>query len=412
MNKTFSNTLWNTFSAVPHRLFFFSGAVQLLLPILFWASELSARYGVLGTPLDTVIPVTWAHGFLMLYGIFIFFIYGFLMTVFPRWMRSTSIAREHYVPSFVWLNAGLLIFEISLFFSRTAALTGLLIFLLGWLHGIYILYRSLKQSPAGDKYYERILLSALSLGAVGVACFSWFIYSDNWQYISLAFDIGIWLFLLPTLFTVSHRMLPFFTSSVLDNYRVFQPRASLWIFISGCSLHFLLEQKHLTQWLFLIDIPLAALALLHTLRWQIQRSFVNRLLAVLHMAFFWLFIGFSLYSAQSLVLFISGDYILNRAPLHAITIGFISSMLIAMASRVTLGHSGRPLILDRLSWLLFLGLQLAALSRLMADVQFQQADLNGLFNLLAVALWLLSVSIWFSRYAPMYLRKRIDGNPG
>jgi len=217
---------------------------------------------------------------------------------------------------------------------------------------------------------------------------------------------------LPILFSVSHRMLPFFSNNIIDDYNVYQPRFTLWIFIIGCSLHFLLEQKHLSHWLFIVDIPLAITALTHSLRWQLQRSFQNRLLAVLHMAFFWLFIGLSLLSIQSLVLFLSGEYILNKAPIHALTIGFISSMLIAMASRVTMGHSGRKLVLDNTSWYLFIGVQLAAISRVLADIQFEAVIYSNNFNLIASSLWLISLTVWCLKYVPMYLKKRIDGKPG
>lgn len=404
--------LWNTFSAAPHRLFFFSGAIQLILPALIWSIELIGRYTELWYPVETILPATWAHGFIMIYGLFIFFIYGFLMTVFPRWMNGQAISKEQYTPSFVWLNAGIFIFEVSLFYSRSAALSGLGIFILGWVYGIYVLYQSYKQAPATDKHYETILLGALIAGVFGVISYAWWIYTDNWQYIELSFNIGIWLFLLPVLFTVSHRMLPFFSSNIIDNYKIFQPRMSLWLFISGCIAHFILDIQQQEHWLFLTDIPLALIALLHTIRWQLMRSFKDRLLAVLHMAFFWLFIGMSLLSLQSLLLQFSGVYILNKAPLHAITIGFFASLLIAMASRVTMGHSGRMLKLDNTSWYLFLGLQIAAGSRILADLSFDLSIVNNAFNLLAITLWLTSLFIWFAKYAPIYLNPRIDGREG
>lgn len=334
------------------------------------------------------------------------------MTVFPRWMNGEIIEKDDYLASFVWLNAGLLIFEISLFFNRDLLLTGLIIFLLGWLHGIYTLYRSLKSCKSKDNFYERILLSALSAGAIGVMSFIWFIYTDQWQFIEISFNAGIWLFLIPILFTVSHRMLPFFSSNIIENYTVFQPRMTLWIFLIGCSLHFYLQQKHLTEWVFIVDIPLAIIALLHSLRWQLHRCFNDKLLAVLHMSFFWLFIGCSMLSAQSLILNLTGEYILNKAPVHAITIGFISSMLLAMVSRVTLGHSGRALALNRLSWYLFLGIQLTAITRILSDSQFVFNWHNENFNLIAAGIWLLCMSIWVFTYAPMYLTKRADGRPG
>ena len=403
---------WNTFNAAPHRLFFFSGAVQLILPILLWSIELLGRYTSIWSPLDTQIPTTWAHSFVMIYGVFIFFIFGFLMTVFPRWMKTKAIDKEQYIIPFITLNTGLIIFEISLFYNLSSLFSGLSIFLFGWLNGIYILYQTFKQAPAQNKRYEKVVLGALVSGALGVTSYGWWIYSGNWQFMELAITIGIWCYLLPLLFTVSHRMLPFFSSNIIDNYTIFQPAYSLWIFLAGCISHFLLVIFNQPEWLFLADIPLAAIALMHTIRWQLQRSFKDRLLAVLHMAFFWLFIGLVLFSIQSLLLQTTGQFILGKSPLHAITIGFFTSLLIAMASRVTMGHSGRMLILDNMSWLLFLGLQLTAIMRIFSDLQYDNILVSNNLNLLAAALWLLSLSIWFIKYAPMYLSVRVDGQKG
>ncbi len=100
------------------------------------------------------------------------------------------------------------------------------------------------------------------------------------------------------------------------------------------------------------------------------RSFRIHLLAVLHIAFAWLGLSMLLYGAQNLVLFTSGGklWILGLAPLHALSIGYFASMVLGMASRVTLGHSGRPLVLDKFSWLLFIGFQAAAFFRILPDL--------------------------------------------
>lgn len=405
-------SFWNTFSAAPHRLFFFSGAIQLILPLLIWAIELIGRYTNLWSPIDTIIPATWAHGFIMIYGIFIFFIFGFLMTVFPRWMNGPLINKDDYTAVFLWLNVGIFVFELSLFNSRSSALSGLGIFMFGWFYGVYTLYKCFRKAPKQNKRYEIVVLSALLFGGAGIAAYAWWLISDNWQFIQLSLNIGLWLFLLPVLFTVTHRMLPFFSSNVISNYKIFQPATTLWIFLIACIGHFVLEYFHQQSWLFLADIPLAAIALLHSIRWQILSSFKDRLLAVLHMAFFWLFIGMTLYSIQSLLLQFNGEYILNKAPLHAITIGFISSTLIAMASRVTMGHSGRMLVLDNISWYLFIGLQLTVVARVFAELQFNNLLESHIFNLIAAALWLISLCVWFIKYAPMYLSRRVDGKEG
>ena len=406
------STFWKTFTAAPHRLFFFGGAIQLILPALLWSVELMGRYTSLWSPLDMFIPATWVHGMIMIYGLFIFFIFGFLMTVFPRWMGGEPIKEEDYVATAIWLNVGLILFECSLFLKPSLALSGLTIFITGWLFGLVVLYKSWRQAPAAQKHYETLLLLALLIGNIGVISFAWWLYSDDWRFIELSFNLGIWLYLLPVMFSVSHRMLPFFSNAIIKPYQLYQPRLSLFLFITGCVAHFSMLQLHLSQWLFLVDAPMAGLVLYHSLRWQLFKSFQDRLLGVLHLAFFWLFIGLCLLSIQSLVLNLSGDFILHKAPLHALSIGFAACLLIAMVSRVTLGHSGRSLHLDSTSWYLFIGLQLAAFARILSDIQFNEVTENYGFNLLAAALWLGCMSVWFVKYAPIYLSRRIDGKAG
>jgi uncharacterized protein involved in response to NO len=98
------------------------------------------------------------------------------------------------------------------------------------------------------------------------------------------------------------------------------------------------------------------------------------------------------------------------APLHALTIGFFSSMLLAMATRVTLGHAGQDLAADRLTLAAFAAIQAAAVLRVAADLVPASAAAGVL---LAGALAMLAAfTAWFLRYAPAYWRPRADGRPG
>ena len=119
-----------------------------------------------------------------------------------------------------------------------------------------------------------------------------------------------------------------------------------------------------------------------------------------------------LFSVQSLYLLISDELILGKGPLHAITIGFFTSLLIAMASRVSLGHSGRMLILDWVTWGLFLGIQLTALLRVVAELGVFDSlfDLN--LNVIISLLWVICIGVWVIRFAPFYITARADGHPG
>jgi uncharacterized protein involved in response to NO len=110
------------------------------------------------------------------------------------------------------------------------------------------------------------------------------------------------------------------------------------------------------------------------------------------------------------VLLVTGMDYLGRVPLHALGIGFFTGMVVAMASRVTLGHSGRALEADDLTWRVLFGVNIAAVLRIAAE--FTPGMAGGILNALAAATWLLSFLLWAWLYAPMYVRRRVDGKSG
>jgi uncharacterized protein involved in response to NO len=118
----------------------------------------------------------------------------------------------------------------------------------------------------------------------------------------------------------------------------------------------------------------------------------------------------TLYTAQSLALLVTGTDFLGRVPLHALGIGFFTGMVVAMASRVTLGHSGRALEADDLTWRVLAGINLAAVLRMAAE--FVPGTASGMLNGLAAAIWLVSFLLWAWLYAPMYVLRRVDGKSG
>ena len=83
-----------------------------------------------------------------------------------------------------------------------------------------------------------------------------------------------------------------------------------------------------------------------------------------------------------------------------------------MASRVTIGHSGRPLVLGNVTWWLFIGFQAAAIVRILPDVIPAVTNNAPQLYLLAGIIWLICFLFWAVRYVPVYWRKRIDGKVG
>ncbi|WP_297325486.1 NnrS family protein [Nitrosomonas sp.] len=406
---TMTSTVRDHISAAPHRSLFLAGALQGVLTLLWWVFDLAGRYAIVGSATAWSIVPTWAHAFLMVYGFFPFFILGFLFTTYPNWMNSDKVKPSEYMATSLLMALGVVLFYAGLMTHKVIIIMGVEIMLAGWGVAVYVLFRILLGTPAQDKRHARVTSVALLMGWLGMAAYLVWLVTEVPAALDFARHAGIWFFLLPIVLTVSHRMIPFFSSRVLDNYEMVRPYWMLWLMLACIVAHGCLQWLEMAAYLWIVDFPLAFCAIYLSYRWGFLRSFKVSLLAVLHVSFAWLGVSMLLYGIQSLVYQLSGNMLLGLAPLHALAIGYFASMVLAMASRVTLGHSGRPLELDRFTWLLFLGFQAAAVLRILADIV---PVLAPMFYVAAGLAWLICFVLWAAKYAPIYWRQRVDGKPG
>ncbi|OGT32500.1 MAG: hypothetical protein A2W28_08300 [Gammaproteobacteria bacterium RBG_16_51_14] len=399
------------FSA-PHRVMFFAGTIQLVLTLLFWCVELVGRYTSFWPPLKMILPGVWAHTFMMVYGLYPFFIFGFLLTTYPRWLKTDPVPASSYTAAFVLMLAGNLLFYPALFISRTLLELAVLALLSGWTIALCALVRAYLCPQAIRTHYELILICLLVLGLSGASSSLAWLMTNNDLYYRFTLTGGVWLFLVPVIITVAHRMIPFFNSMVLAGYTLVRPGWSL-PFVGICLLgHFSCTLLELPQWVFVFDLPLAAAAIYHSWLWQFRRSWKVPLLAMLHIAFLWLPVGMFLFAIQGILFAVTGTFVLGKAPVHAIGIGFITSMTLAMAARVSFGHSGRPLVASRLTLTCFWLLQLVTLFRIIGEFPLPGTDMTSYWILTAALVWVLALSVWAWIYVPIYLNPRIDGQPG
>ena len=395
-------------ASAPHRPLFLAGTVAVLLSMAWWAVELTwMRFGLAGWPQPT-IPPGWAHAMLIQYGLFPLFMFGFLMTTFPKWLGRPELPRTRFLPvaggvfgGYVLANAGLL--DLGWLLKL-----GIAVMLAGYLLGVVTLAGVLRASVAERKGHARSCLAALCLGTLGLAIFLAYLFGAPAECALLAIKLGTFGLLLPIYFSVMHRMLPFFTGNMVKGYDVIRPDWSMpvvWVLLLA---HLLLDWRGVLDWLWVVDIPLALVFAWHSLRWRPWKAMHPGILAVLHLAFAWLPVAFALFVIQDVVHALSGQLILGRAPLHALGIGFFGSMLVAMVTRVTQGHSGRPMQMGKVAWLCFALLQVVTLLRI-------RAELGGdvyLWLVMAAYGWLLAFLPWVLRSAWIYLTPRADGKPG
>jgi uncharacterized protein involved in response to NO len=183
----------------------------------------------------------------------------------------------------------------------------------------------------------------------------------------------------------------------------------LHVLLAASLAHGLLDWLDLAAWRWLADLPAAAAALHLSWRWRDPRVAGQRMLAVLHLAFGWCGLAFLLFTGQSL-LWTMQPGIFGLAPVHALTLGYFSAMLVGMASRVVLGHSGRRVVPDAAMWRAFWLMQAAAVFRVAGDLPTMPAA-QGLL-LASSMLWLAAFATWAVRYVPIAWRSRSDGRPG
>lgn len=157
-----------------------------------------------------------------------------------------------------------------------------------------------------------------------------------------------------------------------------------------------------------IGVAAAVAAVAHCARlarWKGWRSFGTPLVWILHLAYSWLVIGFALVAAHGL-----GAPIAVSAGFHALGAGAVGTMILAVMSRAALGHTGRPLVADRVTviayYLVTAGVGLRVATALFPDL----ADLATIG--LAGGLWAGGFAVFTARYFPILVGPRADGRAG
>lgn len=398
-------------AAAPHRLLFFVGATNILLAMGWWTAWLlGARWQLLGIA-QSAVPAGWMHSIIMQYQVLPSFMFGFLLTVFPRWMNLPSLTRRHYVPVGVGMFGGQALTLAAMIGGLPLLKVGALFTIAGWSIGTLIL-ANLVRREAGRTWHAVSCVFALSFGLLGLALYAAFLFQLDGRLMFASIKIGSIALLLPIFFTVCHRMIPFFAGSVMVGYRTVRPMWALALFWTAVLAHTGLELRHGYAWLWVADLPLTVLTAWLLWMWWPRdltgRQSMPPLLRVLFLGFAWLPVAFALYTAQSLQYAITGEFILGRGPAHALFLGFFSSLLVAMVTRVTQGHSGRPLVLGRVAGFAFIVLQLVAVLRVLAEAMPDALA----WQAIAAVGWMIAFLPWVLRSGWIYLTPRTDGKAG
>lgn len=346
-------------------------------------------------------PVWW-HGHEMLFGFGAAIVVGFLLTAVQTWTGVIGVrGKPLAVLALSWLLGRLLLaFGADLPGSLIAI--GDVTFLL--LAVIAMAYPVIKARQWRNLMFVPMLLVLALLNAAG----HWAVITEQPQLATQALHGTIMVFAL-IISIVGGRVIAAFTANTTGCQRA---RPIQWLdTVSITSIILMLIMafigfSNVPSALLLIISVIAALANGgRFLRWGIQHSGSDPLLWSLHLAYAFIPLGFLLIALHS-----AGLMDNLSAALHGITVGAIGGMILAMISRVTLGHTGRGLTPPRLISLAFICILLAAVVRIVLPAWLPQLNSWGIG--IAGVLWVLAYGIYFYYYAPMLVSNRVDGGLG
>jgi uncharacterized protein involved in response to NO len=147
------------------------------------------------------------------------------------------------------------------------------------------------------------------------------------------------------------------------------------------------------------------LAAARATHWGTLHTARHPLLWILHAGYAWLALGLML---RALAAFVPA--IPPSIATHAITVGAIGSLTLGMMARVSLGHTGRPLVAPRPVTWAFGAITAAAFSRVIAPLVAPGWYLRELAA--AGALWTAAFLLFLVAYSRVLVSPRVDRRPG
>ena len=373
------NEKLNYFFSQPHQPFFVFGVVNA---IIFMTIFMLSHKGVI----TLQITPNLFHSYSLIFGVFASFFLGFLLTTFPRFSQTMALEKSIYVTNFALLAAGIFLFLIGSFSWSFLIYSGVLLVLGALVYTLIVFYQIYKVSPMPELHDQKWIMIGFSMGILSSLLFFIGLLSDSFAILALAKLIGIYLFLTITALTVGQRMIPFFSHVMIDKNKNLLP-VIFWLL----SLLVICEAFELKLGAVFFLASGAYLAK-EIYSWKLPYKNAQPIIWILHLAIFWLpaALVISGFAALAEILF-EKDFI--YVGIHLVMLGFLTTVMIGFGTRVTLGHSGNNMIIDKYTVYLFYLIQIIVLIRAL----YSFSSFNMLFDI-SLTLWLILFIAWSIKY--------------
>ena len=373
------------------RPFFLVAAVWAVLGLLLWLMSLWGRLAI-PTAFD---PIAW-HIHEMLFGFVGAAIAGFVLTAIPNWTGRLPLQGWPLFGLVALWAAGRAAVASSLVIGTALAAAIDVAFL------IVLTVVAAREIVAGKNWRNLPIIAVLALLALCNALFHAGLLqtgpSGTRPVIEIAWRLAVTVVVV-LIALIGGRIIPSFTGNWLAKRNEqrppsFGPFDTLTVIVTGAALLY---------WSIASPGPMVANALavaaianaMRLARWQGHRTFAEPLLWILHLGYAWLPIGLTLLAASQLT-----SQVPQTAAIHSLTAGLMAIMIVAVASRATLGHTGRPLHAGVGTLTIYLLITGAAIARvggsLWAPSYMEMLALAG-------GLWVAGFSLFIVLYGPMLI---------
>lgn len=368
-----------------------------------------AAVGLLGAWLGVLVTGEWPehavgasawHAHEMLFGTVVAAVAGFLLTAVPSWTGTKAVSGAPLMAlAALWIAGRVAVFPWTGMPEPVAAVIDI-----AFLPGLGLALARPLVAAGKWRNSAFLILIGLLTAANLLIHLDWLELLDGGADAGFALGLGVVLMMVTV---IGGRILPAFTRNGLG-------KAGL-----GVRSWPMVERPVLVLTLALIPaamvapdsvvtglIALAA-AVAHAVRvagWQGWKAWRSPILWILHVGYLWVPVALSLRALHALT------GLPAAAGTHAMTVGAFATLILAVMSRASLGHTGRPLVVSRLTVAAYVLLTVAAVARTASPilpVEWVWAALQW-----SGYAWVAAFALYLVAYAPVLLSPRVDGRPG
>lgn len=380
------------------RPFFLSGAIFSIIAIILWLLMYKGAVNI--SPLGGGY---WWHIHEMIFGFGCAIIAGFLLTAIQNWTGVRGAQGTTLLVLFLLWLAGRVVLLMPSIFSDTLATIIDLSFLPA------VAYVLAKPIIATKQYNNLFFVPLLLLFTLANLEMHLAIYFPQNFTITFAGYAGVMLVTL-LMSVMAGRVAPMFTANGTKTTKVTPlpwldkaTNSSLVV-----AMFYLLLEPIIGFSNLFFGLILIIAGIFQTMRWLRWRPWITLgvpLLWSFHLAIKFIAYGLIILGLSYLIPEIPSSHVW-----HLLTVGGMGGLILAMISRVSLGHTGRPLSPPKAMSAAYIFITLATIVRafgpwVLPEKTILFIDISGTF-------WIFAFGIFVITYAPMLMSGRQDGRPG